>query len=173
MPIRRFAESGSVFVRFPASHSMSRWRSYSSATRMPTLGRFGDTVDVATLPESVRTLAVAEAFGAVAAARDARTEVCGSPYEVPNQPRLGHRFTTWLSAIDQGNEALFRSYSITNGKSMVHTALALYAPDQLRQRMAWALSQIYIIGVQGLSKSDENEIWHTFTRPGNKPSPSL
>jgi len=67
-----------------------------------------------------------------------------------------------VSGVDRGNEALFRYYSINNGKSMVHTAHALYAPDQLRQRVAWALAQIYVVGVEGLGKQDENEIWHTY-----------
>ena len=162
MPIARFADGGSHLLTFPASHSMDRWRSYSSATNMPILGRFGDVVNFAELPESVRTTLMAEEFGAAAALNDDAAEACGSPGEVSNAPELGHRYGIYVSRIDRGNEALFRYYSINNGKSMVHTAQALHAPDQLRQRVAWALSQIYVVGVEGLGKPDENEVWHAY-----------
>ena len=40
--------------------------------------------------------------------------------------------------------------------------VAVTANDQLRQRMAWALSQILVIGVEGLSRDDRNEFWHAY-----------
>ena len=45
---------------------------------------------------------------------------------------------------------------------MVWTTIALTSADQLRQRMAWALSQILVIGVEGLGRPNDNEVWHTF-----------
>jgi hypothetical protein len=57
---------------------------------------------------------------------------------------------------------LHARYTLSNGKSMVHNTLALNAPDQLRQRMAWALSQVFVIGVDGLGKEDQMEPWFTF-----------
>ena len=45
---------------------------------------------------------------------------------------------------------------------MVHITRTLSAPDQLRQRVAWALSQVYVIGEQGLAKADEQEVWHSY-----------
>ena len=70
MPIARFAEGGAHTLTFPQSHSMGRWRSYGKESIMPKLGRFGDVVDFATLPESVRTTLMAEEFGAVATLAD-------------------------------------------------------------------------------------------------------
>lgn len=119
MPIRRFAEASDAFLRFPSSHSMSRWRSYSTQSRIPTLGRLGDTVDFPDLPESVQTVAMANEVGALVELGDSSTESCGSPGEVANQPEYDHRFTSYLESNDKGNEALFRAYSMVNGKSMV------------------------------------------------------
>lgn len=38
----------------------------------------------------------------------------------------------------------------------------LTAPDQLRQRVAWALAQIFTIGESGVSKTDEPEPWAVY-----------
>ncbi len=48
------------------------------------------------------------------------------------------------------------------------------APDQLRHRMAWALSQIFIVGMGGLGNgyAEEIGIWATYydvSRPFNLP----
>jgi len=164
MPIQSIASAGGTWYEFPADFSMARWVFYGTEAVMPTLGKYGDVVDLADLPQSARTPAIAEAFGAVDVEGESSvTEVCGSPFEVANVPAAAHRYGTWLSKLDAGNEALFRNYNQFNGKSMVHTTVSLYADDQLRQRVAWALSQIYIVGISGLkNKDDENEIWHSY-----------
>ncbi|KAL7569362.1 hypothetical protein ACA910_010449 [Epithemia clementina (nom. ined.)] len=71
--------------------------------------------------------------------------VCGSPNEVSNDLALGG--TQFNGAFD-----LKTSWGITSGsrdlwsaKRKIWTGVVLSAPDQLRQRMAWALSQIFII----------------------------
>ena len=55
---------------------------------------------------------------------------------------------------------------------MVHNTLALHAPDQLRQRMAWALSQVFVIGVSGLGKEDQMEPWFAFYECAAAPLPA-
>merc|ERR1719223_1826453 len=40
--------------------------------------------------------------------------------------------------------------------------LALNADDQLRQRMAWALAQLVVVGEVGLGQSYMHEMWVTF-----------
>lgn len=160
-PIVRFAERGETFLTFPTSHDMDlKWASRQSW--MPKLGRLGDDVDFSRLGDTVRVVAAAEAFGAVVTESGESSEACGSPGEVANEPSLDHRYHGYINSIDYGNEALYRHYSRNNGKTMVHATLTLTAPDQLRQRMAWALSQIYVIGVDGLSRAEEQEIWHTY-----------
>ena len=56
-PIRRFAETGSPHLRFPDSHTMSRFK--SKAKYFPVLGRWGDSVDFKGLPTKVQTHAMA------------------------------------------------------------------------------------------------------------------
>ena len=168
-PIKRFADQGSVFAPFPASHAMSRW---TSAARGPVkkLGTFGDTVDFEDLPDEVQTFAMAQEFGAVAtAANNVATEVCGSPNEVANDAMLDNRYPFYMSRREYGDESLFRIFSLVDsggGKSMVHMSATLHARDQLRQRVAWALSQIYVIGASGLlslvQRPSKGEMWHHY-----------
>ena len=42
---------------------------------------------------------------------------------------------------------------------MAWYSTVLAAPDQLRHRVAFALSQILVAGVEGIGKSDESELW--------------
>ena len=48
----------------------------------------------------------------------------------------------------------------THSKQMVWFGAALGAPDQLRQRVAWAIAQILVVGVHLTGR--ENEVWHNF-----------
>jgi hypothetical protein len=66
---------------------------------------------------------------------DGGVVVCGSMSEVSNDPSLTEVFDVrsneyTVSSIDELN----------NQKSVVWTEVALYGNDQLRQRMAWAVS---------------------------------
>ena len=67
------------------------------------------------------------------------------------------------SENDDGTSELAVKYSLSNAQSMVWTTIALNAADQLRQRMAWALSQIYVIGREGLDNHyKQQELWHAY-----------
>jgi len=61
-----------------------------------------------------------------------------------------------------GWNGIFQPYYWSNGPSMVWTNVALKAADQLRQRVAWGLSQICVAGFSGSSKASYNEVWHNF-----------
>lgn len=164
MPFMEAAIAGSSYLTWPSS--MDRWS--AEQRLLPYLGRFGDSVDFATLPDEVRTLAMADYFGVDAAAVDMRgSEACGSPGEVANDPSKDHRFEVTQQYNHFGTESLFRTYRTETGlvKSMVHAAVSLYAPDQLRQRVAWALSQIYIISETGQPaylRKERTELWLQF-----------
>ena len=54
-----------------------------------------------------------------------------------------------------GNEVEF-GHRDENGKGMVFTNLALNADDQLRQRVAWSLSQIYIVAVGDIPEARDD-----------------
>ena len=71
---------------------------------------------------------------------------CGSAGEVENVPSLGHHFPAYLSDDKQLTDPRRKQ---SKDESSVHPRLvhrtmkALEASDQLRQRTAWALSQIF------------------------------
>ena len=162
-PIERFAKAGVVEIQFPSTHSMSsrfrlttRFQSDGklSGRFLPYLGRFGDVVDFATLPAAAQPREMAAYLGAarvaVSVANGTSEQVCGSPGEVRSEPLLGHRYKTWMGLNQKGGGALVVPHDLQNGKMMVWTTVVLGANDQLRQRAAFALSQILVIGEQGL-----------------------
>ena len=68
-----------------------------------------------------------------------------------------------MALSEAGADELSAPYERANGKRMVHTTIALNAEDQLRQRVAWALSQIFVIGESGLAMHTmEHEIWLSY-----------
>ncbi|KAL7569392.1 hypothetical protein ACA910_010477 [Epithemia clementina (nom. ined.)] len=71
--------------------------------------------------------------------------VCGSPNEVSNDLTLGG--TQFNGAFDVKTSwgGTSGDRSLRSSKRQIWTAVVLSAPDQLRQRVAWALSQILII----------------------------
>jgi len=77
--------------------------------------------------------------------------VCGSPGEVENNPLNRKTFTFW------GANSL--SYDADVHKGDVWTMIALSANDQLRQRMAWALSQILIVSFNQIDDIGYSEVY--------------
>ena len=103
-------------------------------------------MDFRYLPTGVQTSAFAQLVGATGTVVDQGSEACGSPGEVANEPWRGHRYHIHLTeefGNDFSDVGLHTTYPNTAGKTMVHNNAVLAAEDQLRQRMAWALSQIY------------------------------
>ena len=97
----------------------------------------------------MRTEEVAERFGETSAQTGSGVVTCGSPDEVANDPTLGQYFvpvsekqTDW-GLEDQKGDIWFEN--------------ALFAPDQLRQRVAYALSQILVVVLAGTSVQDRTE----------------
>lgn len=91
---------------------------------------------------------------------------CGSPGEVPNYPTLGHQLPMITrnghpTNMDYDNKYYRRLYNRLS-KSTVWTMQAMQAKDQLRQRMAWALSQIYVTSVPGVGDDGASESWLTY-----------
>ena len=126
----------------------------------------GDEADFATLPARTQTAAAAAWFGAEPAARDGAGdgfEACGSPGEVHDEPTLGARFTRYVATTSDPHlqdEIADAPYNNPHGKQMAWIARALGADDQLRQRVAWALAQVLVVGANDGDR--ENEVWHAF-----------
>jgi len=131
------------------------------------LGRFGDTVKFNDLPVTAQAPEIAAVIGAVGTRPSFEGGVaCGSPGEVANVPSLGHKLNVFVIGNkvdeDRNDELVQDKYDRANGKNMVWTAIAMGATDQLRQRVAWALSQIYVINRVSIEQSNKVEAWVTY-----------
>ena len=157
-PIAAFANSNTpedehFDLIFPPWHTMDRWVSYGTRGGHITLmGKHMEYVSFANLHTAVQTEEIATYINATTVAIDGGLfEACGSPGEVQNEVRLGNRYYDHCTI--QGGCSDFAQWAIepdwnhdrTDGKSMVWQNMAFKADDQLRHRIAWALSQIFVV----------------------------
>lgn len=168
-PISKWAWRGSPILHYPAHHPASRFTEAKGSSRngITLLGRLGDTVDFVDLPSSVQVDAIAELVGADGASSFSGDESCGSPGEVANDPQLGaqlryHLGTYDLSDLSHPDRIPGDLINNEDTKYAVWQNVALNATDQLRQRMSWALSQIFVVNVDGVGNFDETEPWVVF-----------
>eukprot|EP00945_MAST-04E_sp_MAST-4E-sp1_P002536 g2536.t1 len=161
-PITKFALDGRVDFVYPGWHPMQRWKDKVNRF-IQFVGRYGDSVNFENLNSEVQTYELAEMANAVAGGASDGFESCGSRGEIRNEEKYGHLYRFPSKRLDLGidaNNELDFPYYRTEGKHMVWLNVALKSPDQLRQKVAWALSQILVIGESGLSgKEDEIENW--------------
>jgi hypothetical protein len=157
-PIQRRAIGGSALLVFPAWHPLQRWK--DSRRGFTYVGRLGDPADFAELPAVLQSAGFAARVGSVALARGALGEVCGSPGEVASKPALGHRASVDgpLSSPPLQDSRIYSP----NVKVAVWMQRALAAPDQLRQRVAWALSQILVVSSDLVDSDNNNEAFLAF-----------
>ncbi|CAE6922516.1 unnamed protein product [Symbiodinium natans] len=163
--IKQFTGMGYELV-YPSWHPMDRWdKSFATQVIQPNyVGKFGSHVLYHNLPATLQTEDLAQALGAAAEATE-YSAVCGSPQEVANDPSLGHLLSFKHGGTDDvyfDQEYHFWWNRDRRAKSMVWTMQALYAEDQLRQRMAWALSQIYVCSVSGGGYAERAESWTAY-----------
>lgn len=87
---------------------------------------------------------------------DAKIVVCGSPNEVSNDPTFGETgFSMYIHDTDTDDDNMdYINESHKAQKGVIWTQVALTAPDKLRQRMAWVLSQLFAIS----SEEEHNNI---------------
>ena len=117
------------------------------------VGRFGDSVLFQNLDTALQTLSMGNAVGVKSTASTIAFDACGSRGEVQNKPLLGnmHFFINAAGSckylFNRASRELEFRYTDFFGpvKEYVFTNVALKAPDQLRHRVAWALSQILVI----------------------------
>ena len=106
-------------------------------------------MDFTSLPTSLQNADVAARFDALA--MGAASEACGSPGEVANEPTEGHHFhIDGNGAIGDASRLTYWALDKYDGEmEVIHAHLAQHAPDQLRQRAAHALIQIFVISWEG------------------------
>ena len=170
-PVAALAKSGQAAYSWP--YSMADWKYAEKYWRNQIgeryLGRRGDIVDFVDLTETVQVEEMAQLVGAEGT-RDVGFEACGSPGEVANVPVFGNQFLPQVgdgqrfqhldSPIDTNMR--IQGGNMRRSKQFVWYNIALKSNDQLRQRMAWALSQIFVIGEAGAGGTDETENYVTY-----------
>jgi len=113
---------------------------------------------------SARFVLIVRAFYRSRAA--AGFETCGSPGEVSNDPALRHLayLYTQDGTSNQGVGQMLDGHdtSISRTRYLAFINTALGARDQLRQRVAWALSQVFVLNVAGFGNANEAESYATF-----------
>ena len=165
-PILRRAKEGLSEIHLPSSHSMKdRWRNQRPPQQeyyLPYVGRFGDRVDFSKLHMYAQDIEVATLMlGLGATDGSAPFVACGSPGEVANEPTYGHRYMMHMTDELRGRDNLFPQFQ-NGAKHIAWTNVVLTAADQLRHRMAFALSQVLVVGEEGLANEDEPELYVAF-----------
>ena len=156
-PIANFAVLGQAEFVFPSSHGMDRW----ADNRKSIYGvgaRLDDSIGFNSLSPDLQTTEIAKLVGAVSPGATDGFEACGSPGEVANDPALGHHYYFTSSDV-KSDDAVAKEYTAREGKAYVWYNVALTAPDQLRQRVAWALSQILITAENAAGGEEWTEVW--------------
>ena len=126
------------------------------------VGRLGDVIPFNELIDSVKTPGFAFAMGEESNdfAIHEHEEMCGSPNEVATQPSRSFRYAfsqVYHFVPDIFNDNGFYNMEPSRAfdwvwsmpKTSVHAMIAVYSDDQLTQRLAFALSQIWVIGEMG------------------------
>ena len=161
-PIVRFAEAGSTQMYFPGTHAQSRWdtetKGNSRHNSFHLVGKVGDTIDFATLHPDLQTAEVATKVGAKSTFADIGFEACGSRGEVGSNPLLGNHYL-WLE--NDYLQGIDYRISDNDAKAGTWATVVTQGKDQLRQRVAWSLSQILVTGLFG-ALDQEHELWSTY-----------
>ena len=155
-PIKAVRKAGTTVLHFPASHSASQLQTGLSSFAL--LGKLGDVVDFLDLPSSVQTNEAASAFDALWTS--GVSESCGSPGEIQNDPLMNNHFFNDDPSAEGGKESTYYPYNKERGYSgVIHLHTALHSQDQLRQRAAHALVQVFVIGVVDLAFHYNTELF--------------
>ena len=140
------AEYSLSTMLYPVDHPMSRWATFREG--FPLIGVWLGTVFFADLPDALQTVQLAQVLGVltsdVAAADAMGHEACGSPGEVANEPSRGARFTMGIDG-STANQGLDQLMNAAWAKQSVWTNVVMSAEDQLRQRVAWAFAQLFVV----------------------------
>lgn len=133
--------SDGSLLDFPGWHGMDRWHGWSEGYRAE-IGRLGDQVKFSELPSALTTKGIAMTLGAYEALQvTGPAVVCGTPNEVRNEPiTAGPLLKGSLEGFGGGRDS-----DIPEQRKYVWFEMALKAEDQLRQRVAWILSQILVV----------------------------
>ena len=115
------------------NRTMANWN--NNWHKFTYVGRFGDYLKLGDLPNDLRSDEVTNYFEPSDEGDNSKILVCGSPGEVSSNRDQGFFF-------DVDNDFSTVGLYVGHNRKYIWTMVALSASDQLRQRVAWALSQV-------------------------------
>ena len=172
-PIAQLAKRGGTTMMLTSAHDTRVRVGHIDQSSLQLIGKLGDTVTWESLPMSVKTLGFAAWLG-VEVTDDQQSvpaaEACGSPGEVASDPALGAHFyfinERYMHNVPHSQHEMLsnhRQTSVLSTQKQIHLMAALHGADELRQRVAWALSQVLVLGEgAGKLQSSAREMWVTF-----------
>ncbi|KNC53335.1 twin-arginine translocation domain-containing protein [Thecamonas trahens ATCC 50062] len=152
-PIDRFARDGGTELYYPASHPMSRWAEHR--VQMPAVGRLGDSLAFGDIASQLKTIDLALAVGALAEAPVGGAIACGSYDEVMNKPEYGEYYPTYV--YNRPPQRYLAEKSVDSPMKLERTTeygisnVMHKANDQLRQRVAFSLSNFIVLATGPIS----------------------
>lgn len=167
-----FFEDKNFHAAFPSKHAMYQFD--EAAETITEVGKYGDSIRFSSLPSQLTVEAVAEALNVGASRfRAGATVVCGSPFETRSYPaKAGTRYRESFAIM-----GLQMGLAVNFQRGQVWNTLTLDADDALRQRVAWAVSQIFAITESALRGSSLTEAWmvrcHRRLKPAPDPAPEV
>ena len=165
-PIKAVARRGETTLVFPLSHRNEMNRFAAALPSFALLGKLSDEISFRNLPSSVQNAEVAAAFDALVIGQVA--ESCGSPGEVGNLPIAGHHWHMQSGSNGATGGIMMDTYDKDLGNGyhgfgqVIHSHLAMNAADQLRQRAAHALLQVYVLSFLGTDHNWNSEIFISY-----------
>jgi len=134
---------------------MSRWDNNKGEPYIVFVAKLGNGIAYRDLPSNLKTNSIADHFGATAVQNEAAgTIVCGSHGEVANDRTLREQFE-----IRSNGEQVTSTDVMDNQRHVVWYELGLWAQDQLRQRMAFALSELITIVPENIDAETYTEVY--------------
>jgi len=153
----------SVVLNFP-TWGFHQWNFHNNRWRFDEdlIGNYGDTISFDDLPASAKSPNVVTSLGGTVVSESGEVvEVCSSPGEVANAPELGHQYLLqkYGDAEEEYSDTLDQDHDRWYSNHLVWNTVSLNAADQLRQRVAWALSSIFVVTENDIAREHEVESW--------------
>ena len=149
--ITQFAVEGGMILTYPHPEAMDRWE--NNKQYFSHAGLFNDKAAFHSFPPMLQLKSVIEYFNLESAPGD-NVIVCGSPNEIANDQSLGDT-GLGMSIGDNMEDLIY--YDKLKQRQIVWLRTALSADDQLRQRVAWALRQIFATSPETVLENEQTE----------------
>jgi len=141
---------------------MNRW--HENMENFPNVGRLGDNTTLKNLPSELFREDIAQAFGSTpqTVAAGGSVMVCGSPFEVATTIGDEDAGPLYKGGFDMFTRYNHTTFGLEEQRTSIWIDIALKAKDQLRQRIAFGLSQIIVMSPYSIVNRDFSESFLVF-----------